>query len=776
MKKYVRIVLLFFLKETKNFGLHWTLMTVELTFENDIGNVSIDTTELNRALQKISIAIHQQELKLNELQGCQDEGKKEFDALRSSIEQKIHRIDEYKNIEGNSSTDFKVEPCDASEDHDAKLDPESKDSIMQIRKELVRLKTTLKNIVQEMAYDSKQYFVMEKRIDDVMTSLVSLERANGKDGTFHVAIKKQRESMIKEIANLQNSLTNVEEAIRAEVELFHRQNAQEIRERLHHLEQGVLDRQSQLNDRINLVAKQSDFDALSENISNELKYHHHRVNRLEQDLVTTKQSLLSQRSSRFQSCIIKTTKRLERRLMKEALVTFKHHCRIKAKEDMTSEQRQRILRKLSIRIRYIRKCNAWKKWRCFDQNQRQKDLKRLKAVKIMLKRANVSNSERFQVSFNHWRRIVIASKIQEAVTCNTTPNGPNERLRLDTKGNSQRQSLDYDLPSLIKTFQGDQDGAIQTIAQELHNVKKHELSKLRKHFLRKVLESDDALSTSISDTQDQIQNSMTAMKHELHNDISSLSSKLPIMKSELTELRDTLQGVVHRVKETEKCNKEQIAELCQTREDMSQEISQMQIELKECREMCIRLNRENALLRESIQTTNNRMETTETQSSKRHEDFMQYCSQNDEDIHILKKQSDESRTHMNKLNAQIVETRADLIQAKHTSSSNLKDIHSRLDSHGIPQPKWEVVLKSGVRFETVASKKNYIVPINGVMNEKSDIDLSSIIASFSHDYAKWISYQADYEALRFVVIGKNPDDDTPVQDLIEQKRKQLVQR
>lgn len=129
-----------------------------------------------------------------------------------------------------------------------------------------------------------------------------------------------------------------------------------------------------------------------------------------------------------------------------------------------------------------------------------------------------------------------------------------------------------------------------------------------------------------------------------------------------------------------------------------------------------------------------------------------------------------------KLNAQIVETRADLIQSKHTTSSNLKDIHSRLDSHGIPQPKLEVILKSGVRFETVASKKNYIIPINGVMDEKLDMDLSSIIASFSHDYAKWISYQADYEALRFVVIGKNPDDDTPVQDLIEQKRKQLVQR
>ena len=755
-------------------------MTVELTFDNDIGNSFIDTSELTCALQKISNAIHQQELKLNELQGCQDESnvmRKEFDALRSSIEQKIHRIEDYKNIEVKSSIDFKIEGSDASGDHDAKLDLESNDSIMQIRKELVRLKTTLKSIVQEMAYESKQYCVMEKRIDDVMASLVSIERANGKDGTFHVAIKKQRESMNKEITNLQESLSNVEETIRAEVDFFHRQNAQELRERFHHLEQGVRDRQSQLNDRIMLIAKQSDFDALSENISNELRSHHNRVNRLEQDLVTTKQSLVNQRSYRFHSCIVKTTKRLERRMMKEALDIFKRHCRIKAKEDMTSEQRQRILRKLSVRIRYIRKYNAWKKWRYFDENQRQKDLKRLKAVKIMLKRADNSTSERFQISFNHWRRIVIASKIQEAVTSNSTIlNGSKQKLCLDTKTNGQMQSLDYDLPSLIQSFQGDQDGAIQTIAQELHYMKTHELNKLRKQFLRKKLESDDALSTSISDTQDQIQNSMTTMRQELHNDISSLSSKLPIMKSEMTELRDTLQGVVHRVKEMETSNKDQIDELCQTREDMRQEISKMQTELKECREMCIRLNRENALLKESIQTTNNRMETIETQSSKRHEDLMEYCRHNDEDVHILKKQSDESRNHVDKLNAQIVETRTDLIQAKHTTSSNLKNIHSRLDSHGIPQPKWEVILKSGVRFETVASKKNYIIPINGVMDEKLDMDLSSIIASFSHDYAKWISYQADYEALRFVVIGKNPDDDTPVQDLIEQKRKQLVQR
>eukprot|EP00957_Ditylum_brightwellii_P154451 11753977-Ditylum_brightwellii.AAC.1 len=93
---------------------------------------------------------------------------------------------------------------------------------------------------------------------------------------------------------------------------------------------------------------------------------------------------------------------------------------------------------------------------------------------------------------------------------------------------------------------------------------------------------------------------------------------------------------------------------------------------------------------------------------------------------------------------------------------------------GVRKPKLEVMVSDCSIYEMVAKEKNYVVAINSVADDENEVDIPADIASFAHDYAAWVAYQADHEALMRIVAGKNPDELVYTDDEIVSRRKSLL--
>ena len=124
----------------------------------------------------------------------------------------------------------------------------------------------------------------------------------------------------------------------------------------------------------------------------------------------------------------------------------------------------------------------------------------------------------------------------------------------------------------------------------------------------------------------------------------------------------------------------------------------------------------------------------------------------------------------------MIETRNNLIQSKVSSETAFKEVHGILDSHGTPQPKWRDIIEYGGLFESKSKEKSYVVPINFSVDGRIDLDIPGSIADFAQDYAAWIAFEADRDALKLVVIGKNPENAGYIEDNTQILRNSLVDR
>ena len=136
----------------------------------------------------------------------------------------------------------------------------------------------------------------------------------------------------------------------------------------------------------------------------------------------------------------------------------------------------------------------------------------------------------------------------------------------------------------------------------------------------------------------------------------------------------------------------------------------------------------------------------------------------------------ESNRLRDEIRGDLIRTKHEIDQEKRLSQVKFDEVQNAVDAHGIPQPKWTNLVHYGVVHENMSKEKNYVVPINCIVDGTGDVDVPACIASFAHDYAGWIAYRADQASLKLSVTGKNPEDLIYAEDDTELRRKGLVQR
>jgi predicted RNase H-like nuclease (RuvC/YqgF family) len=255
-----------------------------------------------------------------------------------------------------------------------------------------------------------------------------------------------------------------------------------------------------------------------------------------------------------------------------------------------------------------------------------------------------------------------------------------------------------------------------------------------------------------------------------------ISSQLPEIQSNTEELRNSLHGTINRVKVIEHTHQDRLENLFEGKEAMKEEILTLQTKLNNSYKIIHSLQYDSTRYQNTTNTLLQKMNKVESllasheQSTHRETNDIRAQLGN---INDLLRSSDAQSC---KLSNSLTETRNEVIQVKVASSLGLKEISDILNSHGIHQPQWNIVIEYGGIYERNAKENNYVSPINVISDGGEAIDIPSTLASFAHDYAAWTAFTADHEDLKLVIIGKNPDTINALEVDIEERRTIVVER
>jgi len=702
------------------------------------------------------------------------------DAVRETSDSGNSSIDHLDGVDINSKQGrrelFKVAKNEA---HSGSTMTESK--LSELKKDAIALKGMVRQLQEDLNYEIVQNTDMESRLENLNKTLITLECDHGIGGSVYSALQGQLELAQKKVDGLHQTIKDVESSIKAEVDRKQNQNLQEMKKWFNDLDTMVRNRQSQFNSKIATFAKSSEVVSLEENVNSELHDHIHRIHLLENTFIRHEDMVLRFQQQSAMQCFRKIHQLWKIRAMKRMWSKWYGYNNKIIHENGRVAHRMKTVRKLLVRTWFAQKARAWSKWQGFIERQRRIEAKRLLAIKLISNKVELAVVEPTRISFNRWRRNTVALKIHDANTKSITAYDHNtvslpRNQVSESIISADHQSDQYNLSVLLESFNSDKDGAILTLAQEINNIRNFDIKKVYRemdsHIEQVKMYTEETSSLGLS----RLESDMLTIERKSKESLNKISMQLPDIKSDIAEMRNSLHGAINRVKVIEQTHRDRIELLFEGKEATEEEISTLRTKLNHSHKSI-----------QSLQYDSNRCQSTVNTLLQKMNDVESYLTSHTEsienDINQMKDQIGEIDTHLrccnaqtSKLNDSLIETKHDVIQGKIASSSGLKDVHEILNSHGVHKPQWRTIIEHGGFYESHAKEKNYVTPINVISDGERDIDIPSTLASFAHDYAAWIAFKADHDALKLVVVGKNPDTCNSMEAETEDRRRILVER
>jgi len=825
--------------EVAAFHFHKTCVMNSISYEEGtIDTLTVDTQPLNAILAAIakSIRHHATVLeKVPEIEDIQCLLRKDLNLIRLNLSSgECYRsvgIEYSEDERGSSRTHFIRDATEGKEvDEDDRVASESRlramsirrlqavneavekiqvsmkqSTLSDVRKDIVGLKSIVSILQQEHNFEIAHNAELECRVDSLKSAISNLENDHGA-GASSSELHRQKQFMLNKFDDLRHTVNEVQLSLKSDVDGKMNEKLMEMKTLFNNLEDLVRSRQSQLNNKMSSFAKSSDLSALEENIENEIYDYKLRMDVLEKCVVSNEDALLQMKQQAAFLSFQKNHQRWKIRTLGAAWTRWQEYNRWVDEKHSSDIKRRKNMRKILIRTWLAKKSNAWRKWQQFIQWQRRVEAKKDLAIKHIWEKMALVVSEPTRLAFNKWRRSAIAMKIHEAKVdsgiCAETPiptSISSDCVPVDSNSSqytpsrligsfnrdkdvssdcvpADSRSNQYDLSSLLDSFNSDKDGAIQTLAQEINNIRMLDIGKVRRDMETSIEalanRSDGSLSMEIS----KLETRAMIIENKSREQVEFLSSQLPKMKSEIAEMRNSLHGTINRVKVIEETHRDRLELLFAGKEAIEEEVTSLNSQLTNTQNRIRSLEHNSDRSQSTVNTLLQKMNDFESFHRDRKESMDQEITLLKDALTTVNQDLDASNKVRDKLLDDLIDTRNEVIQAKIASQSAFKEIHGIFVSHGVLQPTWDDIVQHGVLYEQITKEKGYVVPINCVTDGKEDIDVPGNVASFAHDYAAWIAFEADRDALKLVVIGKSSEDSGYVEDNTDTKRKDLVER
>lgn len=659
-------------------------------------------------------------------------------------------------------------------------------TLRDLRRDVVGLKAIITQLQDDFNIELSNAREIVTQVDGIKNELNAIESERRPSANSAALIDFKRK-LDEKYDSLVQSIRDLEERSKDELDCRMNAKAADMKSTFSALEESFRKRRSQWDTKLGTFAKKSDLAAMVENFDNEYHDNQMRLDVLEKSTLHNERCVLRLQHQAsfitFQKCYLIWRKRMQQDAWSR-WCTFLRQVEEQRKKEI---KKRKKVRKLLIRHWFGRKQQAWKRWYLYVEWHKRVESLKQQAVKLIYNQMQHALTLPVLKAFNELRRFAVTEKITQVhigkddkplINCGKidVPENDDDVFSIQQKLLPDLHSNHYDLSELLSTFKNDKDGAIHTLAEEINNIRIYDIKKVRRDMQKgdKILQ--ETFEKSIDEEVSQLESNIATLENKVEENFDFLSTQLPEMKSHISEMRSSLHGTINRVKIIEQTHRDRIELLCEGKETSDEKIAELESELSQAQIKIRGLEYNNDRSQNIVNTLLQKMndfEQSQIENSKLLADEIIELRQELKSVNSKLQSSDKNRRE---LHDSLVTTQNDLIQAKIASESRFACIHDILDAHGIRKPKWDIIIHDGVLYEKIAKEKNYVVQLNSVFDGAAEINVINHIASFAHDYSNWIAFCADHEALELVVGGKNPDDAIYVEDDIEARRKNLVER
>ncbi|KAL7505212.1 hypothetical protein ACHAXN_002736 [Cyclotella atomus] len=606
-----------------------------------------------------------------------------------------------------------------------------------------------------------------------------------------------QQSLAAKHSQVEAHLTDFQSKFREEVHQSINEYLADIKSSFSSLETFLRQRQDKTETRVALCAKEYDVAAFRDDVESNVTSLMNKTAFLDDTARAQGKALAAIQQKNALSMFHRRFSEWKRNALKLGMSQWKQSVRRQARYEKNKVSQKRVMKKILTNIMSRRKRIGFEKWIKYRNWHRETERLKIKATSLVCERLKIYLTSSKTEAFNKWRRMAVAHKMK----CSRSSGKVGSNFitgELENHSEGEAASLtesrqnQYDLHAIVDSLKNDSYGASCALAQELKNVKQHDLAALR----RDVIDGHQHLmSVTVSMVDDAVQKidiSAQELRTSLTRRLDGCDAQFHPIYSQLKELNNLLQSHKTQLKNIEESNRKRFDILFHYNDSLEKRLSVVEELANNTSSQVASMMEEQSKSSNAIQQLNQVISLNEARREEESTALREVMDRFGDELLRTKVTLGHTQVRCETLESELAITKKELAHFQDVSQSQSEKVSASMNQPGIRQPNLDRIVRVGHAYENLAKEKNYVTGINVMatmicitgpsmksdgekLQREEQVDIPAEIAAFAHDYAEWIAYQADHESLLRLIAGTNPDEQVYAEDDIFARRKILLE-
>jgi hypothetical protein len=653
----------------------------------------------------------------------------------------------------------------------------------------------MKSAIHRLQLDRDDNVVCSTELDGRISAI--------REDLFKIQQKLSTSASIEQMHTFQRSLaaqcSQADEQFEEYKANFHDQVGESINQKISEVKTFIVEiealakqRQAKLEQRLASCARENDVVAFRDGIESEVATLVRKASFLDDTAKAQGKTLVALQQKNAFAMIHRCYTSWKNNLLAASLSRWKKVVQRQIQYEDDKEAQKRNVRRTLTSIMSRRKRFGFERWFQYREWHRRVEQKKLTALKRIRDAFGVCLTVSKVRAFNRWRRLALIDKTKcdHKRNVSTEMNGDSnpsiQSIMVD--GYSGTPHLDQN--NVLGAFGSDLQGAMYALANEIDVVKSHHIASLHQACSA---ENNRLLSTmhfTIDEAIKRVDETAVIFRATIEERVDSRTNDLPALRSKLAELSDHLQCSKDHLKSVDERHTERVDAIVVQEKQLEQRLQNVEGQVRFAARQITSILQEQAKFSESIQYLRDTIVANEKRRDDERSALQNVMNTFGEEVLKTKVTLGHTQVTCDSLVKDLNETKSELLHFQDACQLENENIHDRIHHPGLQKPTLKRIVNVGHAYETLAKEKNYVTGINVIVtlrtatimkmkrseekvHKSEDVGVPSEISAFAHDYAAWVSYEADHESLLRLIAGTNPEDRTYAEDDNASRRNDL---
>ena len=349
------------------------------------------------------------------------------------------------------------------------------------------------------------------------------------------------------------------------------------------------------------------------------------------------------------------------------------------------------------------------------------------------------------------------------------------------------------LCSVVASLGDDSQGATLALAQEIERVKSADLAAIRGEFESEHTRLAGKLRTCVDQAIEGVRDETARFRAGIEGRVNSCANDIPRVQARLDELSGRSQSTRAELQRVEAAHGERLEELSAGRSLHDGRLNDIEERTAASDNLISSLTTCQAEAQQSAVSLRRLVETNEARHEEERERFQRALDHFGDELLKTKVTLGHTQVKVKALEGKLRRAEAELSYFQEACHAEHLSLWRATHHPGMRKPPLDRIVQVGHAYESLAKERNYVTCINveatlrvGICNKmvssddkvhehQETVDVPSEVVAFAHDYAGWISYQADHESLQRLVAGMAQEEQVYAEDDMLERRASLIE-